>query len=117
MTKSENRSLMDPRKLRAGISPHPSPVRLSLILLGLLLFGYTVLRAVSVSFSWDESWTYVHHVSKDMGANFHLLNVWLMWFSSKIFGDGQLALRLPNLAAQLLYLYATGRIALHCSHA
>ena len=121
MTKSENRSLMDPRKLRAGISPHPSPVRLSLILLGLLLFGYTVLRAVSVSFSWDESWTYVHHVSKDvfyqttfndMGANFHLLNVWLMWFSSKIFGDGQLALRLPNLAAQLLYLYATGRIAL-----
>lgn len=91
------------------------------MLSGALLLGYSILRAITVSFSWDESWTYIHHVTKgvfyqttfnDMGANFHLLNVWLMRLSSKLFGDGQLALRLPNLAAHVAYLYATGRIAL-----
>lgn len=91
------------------------------ISIGLLLLAYTTVRAISVSFSWDESWTYIHHVSKamfyqqaydKMGGNHHLLNVWLMWLSSKLFGDGTLALRLPNLMAHAVYLYATGRIAL-----
>ncbi len=89
--------------------------------IALLLLAYTTARAITVSFSWDESWTWVHHVSKNMfyqdafgkmGGNHHLLNVWLMWLCNKLFGDGTLSLRLPNLMAHALYLYASGRIAL-----
>ncbi|HRT54153.1 MAG TPA: hypothetical protein P5291_08715, partial [Flavobacteriales bacterium] len=95
--------------------------RLAVALTGLLLLAYTTARAITVSFSWDESWTWVHHVSKNMfyqdafgkmGGNHHLLNVWLMWLCNKLFGDGTLSLRLPNLLAHVLYLYGSGRIAL-----
>ena len=104
----------------------PDPLKASnfrwvIALIGLVLLAYTTVRAITVSFSWDESWTYIYHVSKGMfyqqaydkmGGNHHLLNVWLMWLSSKLFGDGTLALRLPSLMAHAIYLYATGRIAL-----
>jgi|GEM_PF-1939400 len=100
---------------------HSRLVRWSLFGLGLLLLTYTVVRAVTVSFSWDETWTFLRHVLRgifyqrtydQMGANHHLLNVWGMWLSWKLFGDGTLALRLPNLLAHAIYLYASGRIAL-----
>lgn len=90
------------------------------------LFAYAVVRAITVSFSYDECFTFLEHVSKDrfyqtqhdqMGGNHHLLNVWLMWLSWKLFGNGELALRLPNLLAYALYLYAAGRIALRSANA
>ncbi len=101
--------------------PQCKAAQLIVVFIGLLLLAYTTARAITVSFSWDESWTFVHHVRKgllypttfdDMGANFHLLNVWLMWLSSTLFGDGVFALRLPNLVAHVVYLYGSGRIAL-----
>ncbi len=94
------------------------------LLLALLLLTYTTLRAYTVSFSWDEAYTFMHHVRKgvfyqdaydQMGANHHLLNVWLMWGSMKAFGTSEIALRLPNLLAHVCFLYATGRIALKAS--
>lgn len=95
--------------------------QLTVICIGLLLLAYSTARAVTVSVSWDESWTWVHHVSRNMfyqqaydkmGGNHHLLNVWLMWACHKLFGDGVLSLRLPSLAAHAIYLYASGRLAL-----
>jgi len=92
-----------------------------LALIGLPLFAYAAVRAGTVSFSYDECYTFLEHVRKDrfyqdrfdqMGGNHHLLNVWLMWASWKLFGDGEFALRLPSLAAYALYLFATGAIAL-----
>lgn len=89
--------------------------------LAMVLFAYALVRAHTVSFSYDESYTYLQHVRKDMfyqqaydqmGGNHHLLNVWGMWVSMKLFGTSELALRLPNLLAYVLYLYATARIAL-----
>lgn len=106
---------------RAEEIHHSALTKGLLFALGILLLTYTVVRAVTVSFSWDENWTFIHHVLKgvfyqrtydQMGANHHLLNVWAMWLSWKLFGDGTLALRLPNLLAYLIYLYASGRIAL-----
>jgi hypothetical protein len=89
--------------------------------LSLLLFSYTAVRAHTVSFSYDESYTFMQHVRKgmfyqqdydQMGGNHHLLNVWGMWASMKLLGTSEIALRLPNLLAYVLYLYATARIAI-----
>lgn len=89
--------------------------------IALALLAYTITRAITVSFSWDESWTYSHHVLPGMfyqeaydkmGGNHHLLNVWLMWGSMKLFGESELALRLPNLLAHVIYLLASAGIAL-----
>lgn len=99
----------------------PRTSRWILFGLGLILLAYTVARAILVSFTWDESWTFIHHVlprmyfqeaHDKMGGNHHLLNVWGMIAAHKLFGSSELALRLPNLLAHALYLYATARIAL-----
>ncbi|MBK8500176.1 MAG: hypothetical protein IPL52_15475 [Flavobacteriales bacterium] len=76
------------------------------IILLLLAWAYLIKRALGVSFSWDEAYSYLHHVKPlvlwpqafdSMGANHHLLNVWGMCLSAALFGNGELALRLPNL--------------------
>lgn len=94
--------------------------------LSFVLFAYAAIRAHTVSFSYDESYTFLQHVRKgmfyqqaydQMGGNHHLLNVWGMWVSMKLFGNGEFALRLPNLLAYVLYLYATARIELQAQWA
>ncbi|HEY0977646.1 MAG TPA: hypothetical protein VGE21_09260 [Flavobacteriales bacterium] len=89
--------------------------------LALLLLGYTVVRGTIVAFTIDETATFIHYVTKgvlyqrtfdQMSANHHPLNVWGMWIGMKLFGSSELALRLPNLFAHALYLYASARIAL-----
>lgn len=86
---------------------------LPLIAYGLLVLAYLVARSVSVSFSWDEAYTYLHHVQHgvlwperfdDMGANLHVLNVWLMWLADRFVGSHEWMLRLPNVLAGVLYL-------------
>lgn len=113
----------------AGMIGSPSQIRPQHWAIGsiaLILTAYTVVRACTVSFTWDESFTFMHHVSKGkffqdtfdgMGANHHLLNVWSAWLSMKLFGDGEFAFRLPNLLAHLLYLYGSARIALRAPSA
>lgn len=97
------------------------PTVLVITVLALVLLCYTTIRACTVSFSWDEAYTFMHHVRKGvfyqdafdkMGGNHHLMNVWLMWASMKALGTSELALRLPNLLAHVCFLYAMGRIAL-----
>lgn len=109
-----------------GVSPQLRPKHWVIGSIALLLTVYTVVRACTVSFTWDESFTFMHHVSKGkffqdtfdgMGANHHLLNVWTTWLSMKLFGDGEFALRLPNLVAHFLYLYGSARIALRAPSA
>jgi hypothetical protein len=86
---------------------------LPLIIYGLLVLAYLVVRSQSVSFSWDEAYTYLHHVQHgvlwperfdDMGANLHVLNVWLMWVADGLLGPYEWMLRLPNVLAGALYL-------------
>lgn len=86
---------------------------LPLMVYGLLVLAYLVARSASVSFSWDEAYTYLHHVQHgvlwperfdDMGANLHVLNVWLMWVADRFVGPHEWMLRLPNVLAGALYL-------------
>ena len=93
--------------------------------LSCLLMAYAVLRACTISFSWDEAFTYLNHVRWDVlmirehdmsSANHHLLNVWGMWVCAKLFGTHELSLRLPNLLALALYLYAAVRMSLRAGN-
>jgi hypothetical protein len=79
--------------------------------IGLALFSVSCMRAYMLSFTHDESLTYIYHVRHGiLGAfdfsvsNNQFLNSLLMWMSSLLFGTGEFALRLPNLAAHVAFL-------------
>lgn len=104
-----------------SIQPSALQRRAAILVLALLLLAYTIARASAVSFSWDEAYTFMNHVRKDVfflgaldigSANHHMLNVWGMWICAKVFGTDEFSLRVPNLLGHVLYLYATARIAL-----
>ncbi|TND10434.1 MAG: hypothetical protein FD123_76 [Bacteroidetes bacterium] len=87
-----------------------------IIVSGLALFIYIVLRAYLLSFTVDENGTYGMFVSRGIvlpevydhfSANDHPLNTAMMIFFEKIFGSGELSLRFPNVLAGLLYLFST----------
>ena len=88
--------------------------RLIIYTSGFLLFCYTVIRAYLLSFTWDESYSYLEfvrhpfwlpHDSVSCPPNNHLLNTWLMKIFAAIFGNSEFSLRMPNLFAHLLYLF------------
>lgn len=93
--------------------------RLTLQLLiapALLLLTYIVYRAAALSFTLDESTTWLYYGapsgffpdSPDSNlANHHLLNTWLMKLCSIFFGTSEFALRMPNVLAGGGYLIAS----------
>lgn len=95
-----------------------------LFFIGLLLFAYTVSRAYLLSFTWDESYSYLEFTRKGiftlsnynyMAANNHLLNTWLTEFSLNVLGLSEFTLRLPNLLAHLLFLIYSGKLVFKLS--
>ena len=81
------------------------------ISIGLLI--YVGLKAGSTSFTHDESFTYLRYVHepfmdiisyKRPYTNNHILNTVLVKYSEHFFGNSELALRLPNILACVLYL-------------
>lgn len=97
-----------------------APIR-PLLIIGAVVLAYVAARAFLVSFTWDESWTFVHHVLPSdlypvqhdlMSGNHHLLNVWGMWAFAKMFGQSEVVLRLPNILASVFFAYAAARMAL-----
>ncbi|HEY6159904.1 MAG TPA: glycosyltransferase family 39 protein, partial [Bacteroidia bacterium] len=94
--------------------------RALMIVTGLFLFTYVLLRAYLLSFTWDEAYTYLYFVRDHawlpyefttMAANDHLLNTWLMKCCAILFGNSEFSLRLPNVLFFLVYLYFSFRIA------
>lgn len=99
----------------AGSTSSSRLVRI-LLLISLVLIAYTVGRAHLVPFAHDESFTYLNAVTAPLSdvlslqfkdANNHPLNTWGMFAFSRLFGDSELSLRLPNLIAHLIYLLAS----------
>ena len=78
------------------------------LLIYLPLFAYVLARARLLSFTHDESLSYLL-IAGDEGrantANHHLLNTWLMQLFSKLAGESELVLRLPNVLAFALLLF------------
>src|ERR1035437_1317124 len=91
---------------------------------GFILFAYVIVRTYLLAFTWDESYSYLKFVKNgfmnlehfdDMSANNHLLNTLLMIIFSKVFGVTELALRLPNVLAYLLFLIYSAKLVRHLS--
>lgn len=79
----------------------------------LALFIYVACRAYFLSFTYDESLSYLifngePHI-KGL-ANHHWLNTWLMQLFSFCFGEHEFFLRLPNVMAFVFYVYHSDRI-------
>lgn len=84
----------------------------------ILIFGVSVLvflvyKSSTASFTHDESFTYLHYPHdafmkiisfSDSYSNNHILNSLLMKYSEILFGNSELALRLPNLMLFGIYL-------------
>ena len=90
-----------------------------LIILGILIFSYTVIRAFLLAITWDEAYTYLEFVRNgkfipdkfdQMSANNHLLNTWLDIFFVKCFGVNEFVLRLPSLFGHLLFLFYSAKL-------
>ncbi len=80
------------------------------ILGSLALLGASCYRAATFPFTHDESLSFAifsWQPAWGKSANNHLLNTFLMQWCSKLFGDSELSLRLPNLLAHAIYLLCT----------
>jgi hypothetical protein len=75
----------------------------------LAVWVYVIVRGIRVPFTTDEAASYgILHGEKAFvdTANNQWLNTQLMWVSQRVFGQSELALRLPNIAAFGLYATA-----------
>ncbi len=90
-----------------------------LFFLSCLLLAYSSIRAYKLSFTYDESWTYLSFVLRPFthfknythgDTNNHLLNTWLMELCVKIFGASEFSLRLPNILAHSLFLFYSAKL-------
>ena len=84
-----------------------------IFLIGTILFLYVIIKANYASFTHDESFTYLHYCHQsfmeiisfsDWYTNNHILNSLFMKYSEQVFGNSELALRLPNLLLLLVYM-------------
>lgn len=81
-----------------------------LVFLGCLI--YIIYKAFYLSFTHDESYTYLHYVHqgfmdiisyKTPYTNNHILNTVSMKYCEELFGSSEIVLRLPNILAFILY--------------
>lgn len=97
----------------------PKMTRAAMLLVMASILAWTTYRAAVASISHDEAYTWLHFVPlswselfahKEAFTNNHLLNTLGMKASATVFGNGELALRLPNLLALALFMAAAARL-------
>lgn len=89
------------------------------VAIGITGTAFLLFRAQSLSFTHDEALTYLHAIRPGIGrlfafgypnANNHLLNSALAWCSYRMFGNAEWALRLPNVLAFGIFVFAAYRL-------
>jgi uncharacterized membrane protein len=87
---------------------------ITILIIGLFLLVYSIIRAATLSFTIDEAATFfyiknihISHLANGFNANTHILNTLLSGIFYLIFGVSEWALRLPNLLAHALFIYYT----------
>lgn len=92
---------------------HTNIAKYIVIILGAILFIAMFIKSSMTSFTHDESYTYLAFIHdsfmdiisfKNWYTNNHILNSLSMKYSEMIFGSSEIALRLPNLLALLIYM-------------
>ena len=93
--------------------------RTFILIASVLVFVYVALRALLLSFTHDECFSFLHYsrgswenINDLKFTNNHLLNSWLMKICYKTFGDSEFSLRLPNVLSFILFLYFGGKLLL-----
>lgn len=91
------------------------------VVLSAILFVLVLIRALRVSITHDEAYTYIHYVKQNwLGIilykpphipNNHILNTLLIKVSTGIFGLSPWALRLPNILFSILFFWYAGALA------
>ncbi len=89
------------------------------LILGLLLFIYLILRAIYVPLVHDEVATFFHYIhmgrylpfDAHWDANNHMLNSFLSIIFYQLFGSSEVVLRMANLLSFPVYLYFIYRIS------
>jgi len=91
-------------------------VSLVILIISLFLIAFVGYKAFNISFTHDESYTYLHYVHqsfidiisyKNPFTNNHILNSALMKYSELTFGSSEFSLRLPNVLSLIIYLAFT----------
>jgi len=94
-------------------------VNIILFFVASLLFAYTCVRAYLMDITWDEASSYVTYVRNGiiivsdydvMSANNHILNTFLMWCFTKMFGATEFVMRIPSLISHLLFLLFSAKL-------
>lgn len=84
-----------------------------ILVIGIVLVTMMCIKAGMSSFTHDESFSYLEYIKdsfmdilsyRNSYTNNHVLNSLGMKYSEIVFGSSELALRLPNLMAMLIYL-------------
>jgi hypothetical protein len=95
--------------------------------IGLLTFAIVAYKAFTISMTHDESSSFYYLSHKNIfgylfdnsvwpNANNHWLNTVMFQLTTKIFGENEFAIRLPNLLAYLLYLLTSYKITSYISN-
>jgi len=91
--------------------------RLPLLALTGVMIAYVILRAVYVSFTHDEAYTFFNYILRPIEStlnvtytNNHLLNSLLARWSHSLFGDSEFALRLPNVLGGVLFFVFAAKL-------
>jgi hypothetical protein len=83
------------------------------LVFGVSLVIFVFFKAVHLSFTHDESFSYLNYCHESFlqiisfsnwFTNNHVLNSLLMKYSEKLFGNSEIALRLPNILSLIIYL-------------
>ena len=92
-----------------------------MVVLSLGFFSLVVLRALKLSVTHDEAYTYLHYVSQSWWniiiykpphiPNNHILNTLLIKFSCGVLGCSPFTLRLPNVIFSLVYFWYAASLA------
>jgi hypothetical protein len=92
-----------------------SKSRLVIILFtSILVFSYVFVKSNVTSFTHDESFTYLNYPHdsfiqiisfSNWYMNNHVLNSLLIKYSEMLFGNSEIALRLPNILALIIYMF------------
>lgn len=92
-------------------------INLWLFILGAGIFSFSLLKAFSLSITYDEAYCYRHFVRHNIlfsdttsPVNIQLLNNFLMTVCYKLFGSEIFFLRLPNLLAHILFLVFSAKL-------
>jgi hypothetical protein len=88
------------------------------------VFVIVAIRSTVIPFCHDEVATFIYYIQTGdflpyhahPDANNHILNSCLAWICFNLFGDSLFALRLPNLLALILLIYAVYRTSRKLTH-